>query len=413
MEILYVSSVPSKKEFYDIKSRIRKGINVASYGMNESGFKFHSLILDGLSENNDIDIFSLVGRSVSHKTHRGIVWRAKEEAVKKNLNIKHLGFLNIPVIKQLIICFSYFFNVLAWLNKNRSDEKYIIVDAAYVTVIPFVLSAAKTARCKTAAVFCDIYEYMGNVKDARETENVGALHRLLRGMMKRSYKKLSGFILLTQQMNRVVNPLGKPYLIVEGLVDINMKLLDNKIEDKADKNVVMYAGALREQYGLKNLIDGFMDYKNENGRLWIYGAGDYAENINQAAQADSRIIFFGLADNEEVVKKETIASVLINPRPADREFTQYSFPSKNMEYMVSGTPVMTTRLPGMPGEYYEHIYTIDGNEAKDITEALYEVFSHTKEELHSKGRRAKRFVLENKNNIIQAQKITGLLQGLK
>ena len=41
-----------------------------------------------------------------------------------------------------------------------------------------------------------------------------------------------------------------------------------------------------------------------------------------------------------------------------------------MEYLASGTPVLTTRLPGMPEEYYEHVLTIDGSTADDVTAAL-------------------------------------------
>ena len=54
-----------------------------------------------------------------------------------------------------------------------------------------------------------------------------------------------------------------------------------------------------------------------------------------------------------------IATLLINPRFSNEEYTKYSFPSKNMEYMASGTPILTTKLPGMPKEYYEYIYLFE------------------------------------------------------
>jgi len=83
-----------------------------------------------------------------------------------------------------------------------------------------------------------------------------------------------------------------------------------------------------------------------------------------------------------------------------------------MEYMVSGTPVLTTRLPGIPKDYYDYIYIIDGNEKKDITNALKETLSLSREELHKKGLSAKKFVLENKNNITQAKRILDFGQRL-
>ena len=54
MQILYISSVPSAQEFFRIKNRTRKNVNTAPYGMSESGFKFHTLIQEGLASREDI-----------------------------------------------------------------------------------------------------------------------------------------------------------------------------------------------------------------------------------------------------------------------------------------------------------------------------------------------------------------------
>ena len=41
----------------------------------------------------------------------------------------------------------------------------------------------------------------------------------------------------------------------------------------------------------------------------------------------------------------------MNPRSADAEYTKYSFPSKTIEYLATGVPVVMNRLPGIPEEY--------------------------------------------------------------
>lgn len=411
MQILYISSVPSASEFSRMKYQIREGVNVTTYGMNEAGFKFHTLIQEGLAHDPAVNILSLVGRSAGFKTYKSIIWRARKEK-KDNIEYFQIGFINLPLIKQLVLSLSFFFHTLGWLSKNRKEtEKYIIMDAAYITVVPFVVLASKIVRCRTLAIFCDIYAYMADVKDAREETSL--LYRLIGRFMKSIYKKLGSMVFLTEKMNEVINPLSKPHIIIEGLVDINMAGSDNRFENKSEYYTVMYAGALREQYGLKNLVEGFMNYKNNNARLWIFGAGDYSEKIKEASLADSRILFFGQVPLEEVIKKELEATLLINPRPAGREFTKYSFPSKNMEYMASGTPVLTTRLPGMPKEYYDYVFTIDEDDAEGVTVALEKTFSLSKRELHDRGAMSKNFVLENKNNIAQAGRIINLLNELK
>ena len=80
--------------------------------------------------------------------------------------------------------------------------------------------------------------------------------------------------------------------------------------------------------------------------------------------------------------------------------------------MASGTPVLTTRLPGMPKEYEEFVYLINDETIDGIGEALVSVLSDSREVLHQKGRGAKAFVMRTKNNMIQAKKIIDMVNGL-
>lgn len=95
---------------------------------------------------------------------------------------------------------------------------------------------------------------------------------------------------------------------------------------------------------------------------------------------------------------------MINPRSSKEEFTKFSFPSKNMEYMASGTPLLTAKLPGMPKEYYDYVYFFENETEEGITESLKNILSKNKDELYQKGYLAKKFVLKEKNNIVQAKR---------
>ena len=114
--------------------------------------------------------------------------------------------------------------------------------------------------------------------------------------------------------------------------------------------------------------------------------------------------------NTEIVKKEQEATLLVNPRPTGEEYVKYSFPSKTMEYMASGTPVLTTVLPGMPKEYHSYVYLLEDETADGITQKLKEVLANSDETLFRKGMEARKFVLEQKNNVIQASKILDMLK---
>ena len=114
--------------------------------------------------------------------------------------------------------------------------------------------------------------------------------------------------------------------------------------------------------------------------------------------------------NTEIVDKEMEATLLVNPRPTREEFVKYSFPSKTMEYMSTGTPVLTTKLPGMPEEYHPHVYFIESETVDGIADALHQTLSNSDETLFEKGCEARNFVMNSRNNVIQASKILKMLE---
>ena len=100
------------------------------------------------------------------------------------------------------------------------------------------------------------------------------------------------------------------------------------------------------------------------------------------------------------------------PRPSGEAFTAYSFPSKNLEYMVSGTPVLTTKLSGMPREYDDYAYLFTDESVEGMAQTLEETLALPRETLHEKGQQAKAFVLANKSNRAQAKRVLALLFSL-
>ena len=79
--------------------------------------------------------------------------------------------------------------------------------------------------------------------------------------------------------------------------------------------------------------------------------------------------------------------------------------------MVSGTPMLTTILAGMPLEYHEHVYLLKDESTEGIYNKLKELLLDTpQEELRLKGQRAKEFVLKNKNNIHQSKRVIDFIE---
>ena len=92
----------------------------------------------------------------------------------------------------------------------------------------------------------------------------------------------------------------------------------------------------------------------------------------------------------------------MNPRPVDDEYVKYSFPSKNMEYMASGTSTLLTAIPSMPESYYPFVHLIPDNSVEHLKMGIQEAYRRwIHGESDSVAECASRFILENKTPQVQ------------
>ena len=64
----------------------------------------------------------------------------------------------------------------------------------------------------------------------------------------------------------------------------------------------------------------------------------------------------------------------------------------------------------MPKEYHPYVYLLEEETADGIAQKLKEVLAQPDEILFEKGQKARTFILEQKNNVIQAKKILDMLE---
>ena len=228
-------------------------------------------------------------------------------------------------------------------------------------------------------------------------------------------RRFDGYIFLTEYMDKAVNPKNKPYLVIEGQCDSKVppKSEGEPYETENGKQVIIYAGNIREIYGVGYFAKGFLMADLPNAELHIYGHGDFLSELLELCKQNPNLRYMGVKPNSEIVEEEQRAALLVNPRPTAPEYTKYSFPSKNMEYMASGTPLLTTKLPGMPEDYYPHIYLLEDETPEGAANALKTILSTPLSQRREKGRSAREFVLKNKSNLTQTKKIIDFLPVLK
>lgn len=399
MEILYVSTLCSKPKFKQI-------FDGSTVKPQQQAQKFHDLLSQGLL--SSVNSLYHISRAPIEGLNSHRILTKQEIEIYNNVTYHYLPSLEIPIIKRFIFFLSGFVNSFSWCSKYRKTQKVIVCDILNLSLTTSVLIISKLFRVNSLAVVTDLPDYMGSSeKNISIKKNINL--KMYKFFCNLIVTHFDYYVLLTEQMNEKVNPQNKPHIIVEGMVDIHMEDVTNDLNAKYSQKIVLYAGALYEKYGIKTLLDAFSMISDDDVQLWLFGSGDMDEAIHNYELKDRRIQFFGVVPNERVVQEQLKATVLVNPRPTAEAFTKYSFPSKNMEYMVSGTPVITTELPGMPQEYREYVYLFDDETSEGLYKTLIQVLRKDREELHQKGLDAKTFVLKNKNNIEQARKIIELV----
>lgn len=90
----------------------------------------------------------------------------------------------------------------------------------------------------------------------------------------------------------------------------------------------------------------------------------------EKAKQDPRILYQGQVTAQEAKSWMARADVLVNPRKNDEEYTKYSFPSKNVEYLLTGNSVVGYLLDGMPPVYREFMTMVPDNSPESLAQAM-------------------------------------------
>ena len=398
MEILYISALSSKSVIDAIYRQTHSNPGFAVQ-------KFSRLIMSGFVANH-VKCRTLSSPPIPRK-FAGSVWCNLPDEIEDHITYNYIPYIDIPILKHICVLIYTFLHVFAWGLKDRYN-RVVICDVLSASACMGALFASKCSGIKSVAVVTDIYDQMVG----KRTRGIRGLLSNMAGILNRWYVGLfSSYVLLTDAMNELVNPKQKPYIVMEALCDAQM-MEDNNFEKSLPK-IVMYAGGLEVKYGLKMLVDGFKEVDVPDIELHIYGSGSFESELQEEVKKDERIKYLGVRPNAEIVEAERKATLLVNPRFTTEEFTKFSFPSKNMEYMASGTPLLTTKLPGMPKEYYEYVFLFEEETTKGYARSLRSAIVMTEDALMRRGHAAREFVMREKNHVVQTRRILELIENEK
>ena len=305
------------------------------------------------------------------------------------------SFLNFSPVYSSSLFLGAKKHLKEWATNPSGKEKVIVAYA----LTRYTLKAMDYVKrinsdIKTAIIVPDIPELTFNTtkNPLRSLKNSISKSFILKAR-KQYAKSVDNWILFSEKMAERIPEIRKS-MVFEGVAtDVFSNIEKNSYSDNV--KIILYAGGLNEDYGVKLLIDAFSKLNGNEWRLILAGKGPLENYIRKSAELDSRIVYKGEVPRNELLVLEKNADCLVNPRPNSKIFTRYSFPSKNMEYLSSGTPTVGFKLDGIPDEYDQYINYFSCGTAESLADKIFEVCNS--DFYKDRAKKARDFVLQNKN----------------
>ena len=407
MDILYFGIACGEEFEKQVTSRVKSPYTIAQNNLEKA-------LLAGFLSNglDNITLNCLPSLNYAILGNR-LYYKKKNIEVNETLSTQTYTVVKIAFFKYLVYFFSTIYRLFKWIIKKRKVEKIVFVAVNFPPVTLPLLVLSKLFKIKVVCLFCDLSEDMYSSK---RSESFSTFKKLslpfYLSIIKYIEQGYDGYVFLTEQMNKI-NKNRKPYVVMEGIFNNNFSE-SVKIRDNTDikKFKIVYSGSLYEIYGIKKILDVFELLNKEIFELHIYGDGEYREEVIQRGKECESIYYHGFVDRQKLFSELCDGDLLINLRDPNYEYTKYSFPSKLFEYMASTTPVLITRLEGIPNEYYNYCFDVNTYDSLEIKDKIEVVSNLTFEERNLIGTKARKFILENKSSKVQSSNIMKFLKTL-
>lgn len=400
MKILLLGSLISPEEMEKLNNGSKQKASVAPNN-------YETMLAKGLQENGaQVEVISIPAVAAYPNSIFKTI-PAKQETLQCGTPVQWLPFVNIQLLKQWTIRRNTRRYIRKWLKENKNEpEKVVLMYSIYPPYSDPTVRLCRAHKCHLSAVIADLPEYMYTWGNLKGLKGIYANH--LSKQMLRLQIACDSYVLFTEKMAARMGIQDKPYMVSEGFSDVS--IYDNiaNTEKYETKNII-YAGNLSKLYGIRTLVDGFMQLQGDY-ELHFYGSGPDVPYIEQCSQRDSRIKYFGRVSRDEILTALKKSHLIVINKPTSDDYSNYSFSSKILECMASGTPVLTTRVGGMPTEYYDYFRFIDDETPAGIAKAMEAAFGLSDNERTQLGENAKAFAAREKNYQAMTRKILEFLQ---
>lgn len=282
-------------------------------------------------------------------------------------------------------------------TEHKGEEIAVIIENS-----PFAAATASDALKKRLGL--RLYSITIDTPFTRDFSSrsiAGKINKALFDLGNRALKKFDGIISFTEDVKEdlQIDIPFCPFLIGMDEKDIPDKLLPIN----AGHNAV-YAGTLICYNGIRELV-GAYSMLGEDYKLDIYGYGPLEDFVKESAEKYPNISFkgrFSPRDTKEILSQYDL---LINPRIIDSSIENYTFPSKLIDYIISGKSVISSAFKTLPEEYKEFIYIFEDMTPEKMASDIRLLYSDTLEARQKKVDAAIEYLKKHQTYKKQAEKI--------
>lgn len=399
MKYIFCSSVFNMEHYGHLCAKSKVPLSLADHNLNSN------LIL-GLDEATGTPVTLINNTPIpNYPNYPKIFFKKQSWQHTPGSTDINCGFINLPAIKHLSRAVTTYQGIKKAVKAAGNEPVLLLTYDIHLGACLAIRRAKRKFR--NVRTFLFMPDVPNVVLTASTGGNITRAAKLRAAIKMKFISQFDSYGFIAAALADVVDITRKPYAVIEGIYNNHQPPL---AEPTTDKKIIFYSGQLNPAYGMENLLDAFQElYKTHpDHELWICGSGKLAEKIRQLEKACPGIRYFGYVDGTRVRQLQAEATVLINPRQNTDAFTKFSFPSKTMEYLASGKPVIGYKLDGIPSEYDPYINYVPDNSQKALQDTLLEICSLPEAARKAMGQQARVFILEKKNPKAMCQRIVAL-----
>lgn len=406
-------------------TEVRRGMSVAfiggplplseissSDGFSMAGYLATSNMLEGLTTvGANISLIASYFLVPAWPKTRLLIAHGGSETLENGLPVTRLGFPNVTPLKQIWLGLAAAAVLMRWGFLHRRDSKRVVL--CYNMSVPpgyLVWIAARIAHSQMVAIAYDI-----DLPGVTVPNSVW--RRLDYAQTKALMPHLDGIIGVTEWIGRDFAPRVPSICVPVGIPDsLAGRFSADKEEAHSGPRKVVFAGSLTVANGVGLLLDTLTLAPDIDVQLELIGDGPLLARARSMSEGDARVVVKGRLPYEAVLSAYATADAIVCIRLQETLKTPYLFPSKLVEAMAVGVPLICAIPYNAPKEVQSALrrlaIVVDSEEPDSVAVALRVLTSGGIAEANRKARMLRVWAIKNLSWHTQCQRILEFIERL-